>query len=355
MNDPSFDSRVMSPSLDAGNPGVSIAAPPGDADQREDEPREIELSDPREYAWLLERAHTVIDDVVSTWNWIPIRDSSLWSRILGYPARFVLVFVTALLGAALAVALVLVLVEIPVTIFVFIEPLVPDWIWWSITGTCVACIAYYLILVIGVQINLAARGEEGSDQMPSLLRDNVVASTVDENAGWKAGQSLHISHDSARRTLFAGLFIILGMMFQFAAVVIGPAWFEGSVATFWQWPLMFAEGFINTMMLGVPESLLTPFSDIEPRGIRGKLLLVAVDVCYAGGLLTILISSFATSFKPRELFNGTIRDLADYIENVDISGKHLTIHRIAVVRPLDEQEVITLSRDEFFARIKMPA
>ncbi len=58
-------------------------------------------------------------------------------------------------------------------------------------------------------------------------------------------------------------------------------------------------------------------------------------------------------FRPREIFTGTARDLADYLENVDISTPDsLTIHRVGVVHPLDESRVISCSKGAFFQRVR---
>ena len=47
------------------------------------------------------------------------------------------------------------------------------------------------------------------------------------------------------------------------------------------------------------------------------------------------------------------RKLIDYLENVDISTPDaLTIHRVAVVHPLDESRVTTCTKGEFFRRVR---
>ncbi len=59
------------------------------------------------------------------------------------------------------------------------------------------------------------------------------------------------------------------------------------------------------------------------------------------------------AFRNREIFTGTARDLAEHLENVDISTPDaLTTHRVAVVHPLDESQVITCRKGEFAQAIR---
>ncbi len=75
-------------------------------------------------------------------------------------------------------------------------------------------------------------------------------------------------------------------------------------------------------------------------------------IFWAAGFITLMILIMVPAFRPREIFTGTARDLADYLENVDISTPDgLTIHRVAVVHPLDPEQVFTCTKRELFLAI----
>src|SRR5690606_29783427 len=148
--------------------------------------------------------------------------------------------------------------------------------------------------------------------------------------------------------------LVLGIAFQFAAVVGAQRWFTGPVDSTLAWALFFARSLFDTAFLGIPSAVVPPWSAVAPAGRAGDMLMVGVDLCFAAGLLTLIFGSLATAFRLRELFNGTTRDLADYLHGVgDATDEDkLMIHRVAVVRPLDETEVVSMDRGEFFARMK---
>ncbi len=313
----------------------------------------IDLTDEREYAWLLVRSDTLTGEIIKLWQWIPIRAGSMVSAVIGYPLRFVTLLLTGLISGLIALAIVIGVAQLPVTIFAYLHPFLADWIWLSLLGALGITFGGYLVYAIGVWAQAAAREDGRPEGMLSAPISGVEAAPVDPSKGWNRWQSLHVSHESARNGLFAGLSIAMGVAVQCAAVVLGSRYFEGPIDTGWQWPFMFGEQLVNTMLLGIPTPFLPTFAEIRPVAPWGQILMISVDLFYVAGVIAMATHLLPSMFKVRELFNGTTRDLADHLENFDISGgDKLMIHRVAVLRPLDETEVVSLSKETFFETVK---
>lgn len=312
----------------------------------------IDVADPREYAWLLERSDTFTGSLVEVWNSVPVAPGSWVGRLVGYPLRFVLLAVTVSVVAALALAMVVVAGVTPVTLFTLVEPVLPPAVWLVLLAAAGAIVAGYLMMALTVHLQRAARGDEALADMSPFLTEGVVAGPAADGSGWNPDDSLHVSHERARRRLFATLILMIGIVLQFTAVVLGEAWFEGPADSTIGWAFFFGRSLFDTALLGIPAALVPPWSALEPAGRPGQLLMVGVDLCFAAGLLALLAASLASTLTLRELFNGSTRDLADYLEDSDVSdGDALTIHRVAVVRPLDPDGVVSLTKAEFFQRV----
>lgn len=308
----------------------------------------LALSDTNEYAWLLVRS-SLTQAIVETWEWVPIAPGSRIARLLGYPLRFLVLLVSLVVAVALSLALIIPIVQVPVTLFAAVDHFLPARWWLILLGVFGAILAGYLLVAVGVWLQQAARGDEPGP-LAAGLADQVVAQSTE--GGWNRWHSVHISHDSSRAALFGGLAVSLGVVLQCLAVVVGERSFSGPVDSTWQWPLLFGQHFFSTLFLGIPEGLLPPLSQIAPAHWTGNLLVAAINVAYASGAIALLVLTVVPAFKPRELFKGTVRDLADYLENFDITaGAKLMIHRVGVVRPLDEREVVSVSKAEFFAQL----
>lgn len=316
----------------------------------------VDLHDDREYAWLLVRSGTVTDELVKIWQYIPIRSGSFLGAVVGYPLRLLLVVsLFALSGASTLVALAA-LAQAPVALFALVRPALPDTLWLVLAGGLGIALALHLALATGVWLHTVARGKDLGDGVVGALRDHLIAAPVDPDGGWSRWTSLHVGHESARSGLFAGASIALGCVLQCLAVLAGPEHFTGPADVAWRWPLTFGEQLVSTMLLGIPEGILPTFGGIEPTTVLGRLLLVGVDVCYAAGVIAFGVMAMASLFKVRELFNGTTRDLADYLENFDLSRSGtLVIHRVAVVHPLDEGQVVSVTKEELFRRVAATA
>lgn len=315
-------------------------------------PAPIDVADEREYAWLLERTDTLTASLMEVWQAIPIAPGSWMAAVVGYPARLLLVGLTATVTGVLVLALVLAVGVTPVTLFAPAEPFLPDGVWFAALGVVAAGVGLYLLLAVIAHLQLSARGRETEAELPAILRDHIVARPVAPGASWQPGEALHISHEWSRRDLFAALVLMLGVLAQFLAVVQRDAWFTGAVDGVWSWGLFFARSLFDTAFLGIPSALVPPWSTIQPAGMAGELVMVAVNLCFAAGFLSMFLTRFASTLRLREVFNGTTRDLADYLHSGDLSdGGALTIHRVAVMRPLDPGQVLSLSKAEFFQGI----
>lgn len=269
------------------------------------------------------------------------------------PARLLTFLANLVLGVTLGLAVLIAVAEVPVTIVAYARPLLPPSVWlWGLLAIG-GILTGLLIYTTGARLHRAARGADLADTPKDSVLSTVVAHPVDEERGWNTWDSVHLSHGSARSALYGGWFILLGVILQGVATVVGAAWFTGPVEVGWQWPLLFGERLFNTMLLGIPASVLPTFSAIGAAGSSGEALLVAVDICYALGVISFGVATISTAVKVREIFSGTTRDLADYLDNFDLSRRQdLTIHRVAVVRPLDEENVLTLSKAAFFERVR---
>jgi hypothetical protein len=247
-----------------------------------------------------------------------------------------------LLGAAL----------LPVTIFAYLAPLLSDGVWLALLGVIVLILGGYLAYSVAVWLQAAATKDDHPGRIPSGFTAAAQAPPVDTSRGWNRWESLHVSHGSSRAGLFASLSIAIGISLQCAAVVLGPGYFEGPIDTGWQWPLLFGEQLFNTMLLGIPTGLVPTFAAIQPQGPMSQLLMTGIDIFYVAGVIAMAVLTLPSAFKLRELFSGTVRDLADYLENFDISGgQRLMIHRVAVLRPLDETEVVSLTKEAFVKKV----
>ena len=317
-----------------------------------DEADPLQIADPREYAWLLERTGTLTDGLVDVWRAVPIAPGSWAGRLLGYPVRLLLLGATVALTATLALAMVVVAGATPVTLFALVEPMLPRAVWLTLFTASGAVMIGYMLLALTVHLQIAARGTEVVAGMSDFMTEGIVARPVDDAAGWSADDSIHVSHERARHRLFASGLLVLAIALQCTAVSLGDTWFTGSVDSAWSWALFFARSLFDTALLGIPGPLLPPWSALEPAGRAGQLLVVGVDLCMAGGLLTLVATNMASSLKVRELFNGTTRDLADYLTDGDVSAQGtMTIHRVAVVRPLDKASVLSMTKEEFFESV----
>ncbi len=313
----------------------------------------LDIADPREYAWLLERTGTYTDHIVDVWRAVPIAPGSWVGRLLGYPVRLLLLAFTVGLTATLVLGMVVAAGATPVTLFTLVEPLFAPAVWLTLLAVAGAVVVGYMLLALTVHLQIAARGDEVVTEMSDFLTEGIVARTVDESAGWRPDDSIHVSHERARRRMFASLLLILAILLQCSAVSLGEMWFTGPVDSTWSWALFFARSLFDTALLGIPAALVPPWSALEPIGRAGQLLVVGVDLCMAAGLLTLVAASLASTLKIRELFNGTTRDLADYLHDNDVSEMgSLTIHRVAVVRPLDRARVLSLTKGEFFRMVQ---
>jgi hypothetical protein len=308
----------------------------------------LDLSDEREYAWLLVRSDTLTDDFIELWQMVPVRAGSILSAVIGYPLRFAILFGTLLVAGAVMLAIFIVATQLPVTIFVYVHPLLPEWAWLGLLGLTVLCLGGYLVYAMGLWLQAAAQEDAPSLGLSPGLPAGAKTPPVEPAPGWNRWQTLHVGHESSRNGLFAGSSIAIGIGLQCGAVVLGPRYFGGPVDTGWQWSLLFAEQLFNTMLLGIPSGLVPTLATIEPVAPMGKLLMTGIDIFYVAGVITMGMLVLSSAFKIRELFSGTTRDLADHLENFDISGsQHLMIHRVAVLRPLDETEVISLTKSAF--------
>lgn len=321
---------------------------PGDSDG----PAAVDVSDEREYAWLLVRTGTATGSLIRIWRFVPIRQGSIVAAALGYPLRLLLVISLFSLSCATVLISLVALAQIPVLLFAYAHPMLPDQIWTWLLGSCAAGLGVFLAFVTGIWLQHAARGHEPVPKAGGSISDHIVAQTVAATEAWNRWNSLHVSHESARSALFAGISIVLGVVLQCLAVTVAAEHFSGPVDTAWRWPLSFGQQLLNTALLGIPEGNIPNLGGIEPVTMLGRLLTVGVDVFYAAGLIAFAAQSLGSIFKMRELFNGTARDLADYLENFDVSrAGTLTIHRVAVVRPLDESQCISLTKEELLRQI----
>ena len=315
----------------------------------------IDFRDEHEYAWLLVRTGTATGSLIRIWRFVPIRQGSLLAAALGYPLRLLLVLTMLLLSCVTSLIVLIAIAQIPVLAFAYVRPVMPDPIWSWLLGSCAGVLGVFLAVVTGIWLQKAARGHDPLPRASSGISDHVVAQPVAQTEGWNHWSSLHVSHNSARSALFAGISIVLGVVLQCLAVTVATDHFSGPVDTAWRWPLSFGQQLLNTALFGIPEGNVPNFGEIEPVTLGGRLLTVGVDVFYAAGLIAFAVQSLGSVFRVRELFNGTARDLADYLENFDVSpAGTLTIHRVAVVRPLDESQCITLTKEQLFMQVKKP-
>lgn len=315
-------------------------------------PDPIDIGDEREYAWLLERADTLLSALADVWQVVPIDEASLASRVVGVPLRLVIVGVTAVITFALVMPMVLGAAVAPVALFTLVEAWLPDKIWWVLIGVGVLVMAAHTLMGLAAYLHTLTRGDPSGETLPTWLREGFVADAAEPGAVWDPDKTQHVSHGHARTIFFAAAFLVIGIGVQFGAVVGAERWFVGPVDSTVAWALFFARSLFDTAFLGIPSAILPPWSAIATAGLTGDLIMVVVDLFFAAGALTLIVTSMGTSLRPREVFHGTTRDLADYLHQSDISdGAALTIHRVAVLRPLNEDEVVTIGKDEFFDRI----
>ena len=309
----------------------------------------VDLRDQREYAWLLVRSDTITGELIKVWRSIPIRPGSKASAAIGYPARFAALVAAVVVTLILLLAILIGAAQLPVTLFAFMHPVLPETAWLIILGLALLTLAGYLTYAVGLSVQSAGQLHDASG-VADLDGADGAAGTE-----WDPWASVHLRHQSARSGLFAGLSISIGIIMQCMAVVLGPRYFEGSVDRVWAWPILFGEQLFGTMLLGIPGTVLPAYASIHPSSTPGRLLTVGVDVFFVAGTIAMAMLVLTSAFKIRELFNGTVRDLADYLENFDISGgPHLMIHRVAVLRPLDAHEVLTLSKEAFVEAVRAP-
>jgi len=336
----------------------------------------IDLRDEREYAWLLVRSDTLTGEFIKVWRMIPVRAGSILSGMIGYPLRFLTLFGTLLLTALIMLAILIVAAQIPVTIFAYLHPFLAGWVWLTLLAAVGLSLAGYLLFSVGSWLQSAAQEDDLPGGADSRSVTEGLGATGEPSAGepysgkpstgegsqhlapaedapgtWDRWQTLHVNHESARNSLFGGLSVGIAVVLQCTAVVLGPQCFEGPVGTGWQWPFLFGEQLFNPMLLGIPAGFLPTYAAIQPSAPLGQLLMTGVDLFYVSGVIAMTVLILSSAFKIRELFNGTTRDLADHLENTDISGaKQLMIHRVAVLRPLDETEVVSLTKEAFLER-----
>jgi hypothetical protein len=312
----------------------------------------IDIADEREYAWLLERSDTMLSAFADVWQAVPINPDSIASQVAGLPLRLLLSALALAVTLALVIPMFLAAAITPVAVFTLVEGWLPDWVWWTLIGICVLAMALHTLMGLAAYLHTTGHADPSGNTLPDWLREGFVAETAEPGGAWDPDRTQHVSHGHARRTFFAAALLIIGIAVQFAAVVGAERWFNGPVDSAVAWALFFARSLFDTAFLGIPSAILPPWSAIATAGLAGDLIMVAVDLFFAAGVLTLLITTMGTAFRPRELFHGTTRDLADYLHASDISDKGtLTIHRVAVLRPLDEDEVVTIGRDEFFDRV----
>lgn len=315
----------------------------------------ITLSDDREYAWLLVRSDTVVGELARIWRMIPVRPGSwLWAAAV-FPIRLLLVVGGALLFAALTLATFSVVFELPVLAFAHVHRFLPTLLWQVALGTVGVIILGFLAIAVGVWLSAATRTDGEAAPLSPAITEHILPSAIDPAVGYDRWRSVHVGHDNSRAMLFAGNFLGLGIVVQCLAVLAGAEAFAGPVEVGWRWPVLFGEQLFHTMLLGITAELSPGLSAIAAATTEGRLLLALVNVFHASGVITMMVLVMASTFKPRELFKGTTRDLADYLENSDTSsGTKMMIHRVGVVRPLDEQETVSLTKAEFVATISQP-
>lgn len=313
----------------------------------------VDLMDDREYAWLLVRSGTVVDSLARIWRFVPIRQGSMAAAAVGFPLRLLLVVALFASSVSLTFLILVALAQVPVAIFVYARPLLSDEFWLVVLCGCAAILALYLAFVTGVWLQAAARGQSESANPIGALSADVLARPVAAERGWNRWDTLHVGHESARAGLFAGISILLGLTLQCLAAVAGAAHFAGPVDVGWRWPLTFGEQLVTTALLGIPEGNVPILGGIEPVTMMGRLLFVGIETFFAAGVIGLGALMFTSLFKVRELFNGTTRDLADYLENFDLSRKGaMMIHRVAVVRPLDEDQCVSLTKERLFEIVR---
>ncbi len=315
----------------------------------------ITLSDDREYAWLLLRSDTVVGELARIWRMIPERPGSwLWTAAM-FPLRMLLVVAGALLFATLTLALFSVLFELPVLAFAYVHRFLPTLVWQIGLWTVGAGILGFLATATGVWLSVATRKAGKASPPVPAFTEHILPPASDPSAGYDRWRSVHVGSDSSRTMLFACTFLGLGIVVQCLAVLAGAAAFAGPVEVAWRWPVLFGEQLFHTMLLGITSELVPSLAELVPVTRSGHLLLALVNVFHALGGITLLVLMLASTFRPRELFKGTTRDLADYLENTDTSsGTKMMIHRVGVVRPLDEREAVSLTKAEFVATISQP-
>lgn len=308
------------------------------------------ITDEREYAWLLVRSQSLAHELLAAWNWCPWRGTFWLTRAAATLLRLLLLLATTILSGVLAFALLVMAAQVPVTVLALLRPLLPATVWLVLWGGAATIMIGYLLLAVVAALRVSSNPETAKRHEEGAITRHVVPPT---DGTWRSDQSLHVRHPASRQMLFAAAYFVLGVLVQGMAVAIGPAGFTGDVATWWQWPLLFGERLFNTALLGLPSSFLTPVATIAPTGGWMTGLLVFGDILWAVGFITLMVLITVPAFRPREIFTGTARDLADYLENVDISTPDtLTIHRVAVVHPLDESQVISCTKREFFQRVR---
>lgn len=315
----------------------------------------ITLSDDREYAWLLVRSDTLVGELAKLWRLIPVRPGSwLWAAIV-FPIRLLFIVAGVLFIAVVTLGLFSVAFELPVLAFAYVHRFLPTLLWQVGLWTVGVVILGFVAMAVGVWLSVTTRKDGAASPLAPAITEHILPPASDPAAGYDRWRSVHVGHDNSRAMLFAGNFIGLGIVVQCLAVLGGAEAFAGPVDVAWRWPVLFGEQLFHTMLLGITAELIPGLSAIVPATTEGRLLLALVSVFHASAVFTMMVLVMASSFKPRELFKGTTRDLADYLENADTSsGTKMMIHRVGVVRPLDEQETVSLTKAEFVATISKP-
>ncbi len=293
----------------------------------------LRIDDDREYAWLLERDGTLLEILATSIVPPPepgegrLRRVSLGVLDLGFRVALALFLLVLAIGMIVAFSVG------PAAVFLLLRPLAPAWVWWMLVSAAQAVI---LFLMLTWALEWVAQ-----DPLPS--------EEVGDQGPWRRMESLNMLHESSRAFAFGAAFMLSGWCVAVAMVLLGDWAFAGPTGGFGPWLLHFGHLAIDTILLGMLGTVLDPPGGIEPVNGPGRALSVALRLAVAAGATSLAVHVFSGEFRPRELFRGTVRNLADHVENTDLSkGEDLRIHRIAVVRPLPKDEVLTVTKDDFF-------
>jgi hypothetical protein len=224
----------------------------------------------------------------------------------------------------------------PVAIFLLVRGILPAWLWWPVLS------------IAGLGVVLALAGAVRTWLGPDAASDP----THSVGTEWDPDESLNLSHASSRGFTVAIYLTLLCWVLACATVLLDGVWFTGPTDEMIPWLLYLSHLAVDTILLGMVSVVVPEPSGIEAVGWLGQAATVLLRLTVAAGALSVLGSIAISAFRPRELFNGTVRQLADHVWNTDVSDDDaLTIHRVAVVRPLPESEVLTFSKGELYQRL----